>query len=121
MCGLRSWNSQACKVDFCGVWTVFKQTLKYRVMRTNEPKTPLLALMRALTPDERQWLADHAGTSVVYLYSLASCQRQSCRTPLALKIVEGVAQLREARPARTRRDMPEITVETLATMCEACE
>lgn len=87
-------------------------------MRTNEPKTPLLALMRALTPDERQWLADHAGTSVTYLYALATCARGACRTPLALKIVEGVALIRAAR--RVKKEVPELTMEMLATMCEEC-
>ena len=89
-------------------------------MRTNEPKTPLLALMRALTPDERLWLADHAGTSVAYLYGLAGCQRRSCRSSLALKIVEGVEILRDQRPSKMRREIPDISMEVLATMCEEC-
>ena len=52
-------------------------------MRKNEPQTPLLALLRALDDAQRNQLATDAGTTVGYLYSLASCQRSTCRAKLA--------------------------------------
>lgn len=82
-------------------------------MRTNEPKTPLLALLRMLTPEERWQLAFDAGTTVSYLYSLAGCTRKQCRADKAVKIEEATRLMRKAKRGKT----PIITVTELATMC----
>lgn len=82
-------------------------------MRKNEPKTPLLALLRKLTVEQRQQLADDAVTSVSYLYSLASCQRDSCGSDLALAIERATEKMCE----RTGGETPIVTMRELATMC----
>lgn len=81
-------------------------------MRKNTPATPLLALLRALENDERRdEFARLAGTSRLYLYQLATCKRQSCRTPLAIAIAK-------ASDAMAKRyGTPKIDVATLGTMC----
>lgn len=75
--------------------------------------TPLLALLRACTPDERQQLADRAGTRVSYIYHLAGCTRTP-RAALAVKLVEASAWLHK----RTRGRVPAITMQELVTMCD---
>jgi hypothetical protein len=90
---------------------------KIMQMRTNTPRTPLLNLLRQLTAEQRETLADNAGTKVSYLYSLASCQRgegQSCSAPLALKIEEATIRMHHATDGET----PIVTIRDLATMCE---
>lgn len=82
-------------------------------MRKNDPKTPLLALLRALTPDQRQELADEAGTSVSYLYALGSCQRGACGSVLA----SGIERASRTMHKQTKGETPVVTVEQLATMC----
>lgn len=82
-------------------------------MRKNEPKTPLLALLRKLTADQRVQLADDADTSVSYLYSLASCQRSSCSTTLALQIERATEKMCK----RTGGETAIVTVHELGTMC----
>lgn len=84
-------------------------------MRKNQPKTPLLALMRVLTDEQRKTLALDAGTSVSYLYSLGSCQRGACSSTLALQIEKAS----EKMCARTGGETPIITMRDLATMCPA--
>ncbi len=82
-------------------------------MRKNEPKTPLLALLRQLTDEQRQQLADDAVTSVSYLYSLASCQRDNCGAGLALQIEKATEKMCE----RTGGVTAIVTMRELATMC----
>ena len=82
-------------------------------MRKNEPKTPLLALLRQLTDEQREQLAADAGTSVSYLYSLASCQRTSCGTALALQIEKATERMCD----RTGGQTAVVTVRELGTMC----
>lgn len=85
-------------------------------MRTNDPQTPLLALLRMLTPEQRDTLADDAQTRVDYLYKLASCSRKQCKADLAVRIEEATKKMRSA----TRGKTPVITVAQLGTMC-SCE
>lgn len=82
-------------------------------MSSSAPSTPLLDLLRALTPEQRDELAAKAGTTVSYLYSLAGCQRTSCRVRLASRIAQAATQLHNETAGLT----PLITMEQLATMC----
>lgn len=82
-------------------------------MRKNIPKTPLLGLLRSLTPAQREQLARDAGTSVSYLYSLGSCQRSTCGSSLALQIEKASGQMAE----RTAGLTPVVTMGEMATMC----
>lgn len=84
-------------------------------MRKNDPTTPLLAILRHLDSDEkRAEFAALADTTVAYLYQLGSCQRKSCRAPLAVKIAEASKVMAE------RYGSEPIEVGTLAVMCEGC-
>lgn len=85
-------------------------------MRTNEPKTPLLALLRALSPEQREQFAIDAETPVSYLYSLASCTRKQCKINKAVKI-EAATKLMRQRTKTT----PVITVAELGTMCDGSD
>jgi hypothetical protein len=82
-------------------------------MRKNNPKTPLLALLRSLTPEQREQLAKDAETSVSYLYSLAGCQRSTCGSSLALQIEKAS----EKMCAKTGGHTAIVTMGDLATMC----
>ncbi len=84
-------------------------------MRKNNPQTPLLALLRDLTPVQRKTLADNAGTKVSYLYALGSCQRESCRTDLAMRIEEASRKMHDETLGLT----PIVTMQQLAMMCSA--
>lgn len=86
-------------------------------MRKNEPKTPLLALMRLLTPEQRRQLAEDADTSVSYLYSLGSCQRGACGAGLALQIEKASERMCQ----RTGGLTPIVSMQELATMCAMAE
>ena len=77
-------------------------------MRTNAPLTPLLAILRAMTPDQREEFALVAGTSVSYLYQLAGCNRKSCRAKLAKGISHATGHMHR------RYDTPTISMEALA-------
>lgn len=89
-------------------------------MRTNEPKTPLLALLRQLTPEQREQLAADAETRVDYLYALASCTRKSCKAALASRI-EKATEAMAKRTAKTDSPTAVITVAQLGTMCDCAE
>ncbi len=89
-------------------------------MRTNEPKTPLLALLRQLTPEQREQLADDAGTRVDYLYALGSCTRKSCKAKLAAAI-EQATRLMAERTKKTEVPTAVITVAELGSMCDCVE
>lgn len=78
------------------------------------PKTPLQALLRALTQPQREQLATWAGTSVTYLQALGSCARCSCRADLALRIHEATQKMQR----RTRGKTKVVTVEELGSMCK---
>lgn len=84
--------------------------------RTNPPQTPLLALLRACTPDERIFLAGETGTSVSYLYHLATCKRTPS-VALAQKLVAATEALRVKTEKRTAR----LTISQLACMCNVTE
>lgn len=79
-----------------------------------EPTTPLIALLRACSPEEREWLASQAGTEVNYLYALAGCHRGQPRLKLGLDIAAASVRLRERTDGRT----PIVTAEQLASMCD---
>jgi hypothetical protein len=84
-------------------------------MRTSEPKTPLLALLRQLDERQRREFAARAGTSVSYLYHLAGCDRQ-CRVGLAKSIAEASTWM-SGRVA----GLPVLTMEEIATMCDCAQ
>ena len=87
-------------------------------MRTSTPKTPLLALLRVLTDEQRATFATDAGTTVSYLYALAGCQRLSAGSTLALAIEAASERLNKASRGKT----PVVSMRTLATMCTgACQ
>lgn len=83
-------------------------------MRKNDPQTPLLAVLRALTPEQREEFASEAGTEVSYLYALATCARSSPRVALALAIATA------SETMARRYDAPAVTVAQLASMCSTC-
>lgn len=89
-------------------------------MRTNEPKTPLLALLRQLSPEQREQLAADAGTRVDYLYALGSCTRKSCKAKLAADI-EKASRLMAERTKKSETPTAVITVVELGSMCECVE
>lgn len=62
--------------------------------------TPLLGLLRALTIEQRKAFASEVGTTVVYLYQLATNEAPNPRLHLAKRIVE--ASARYAGKAMTR-------------------
>lgn len=78
------------------------------------PNTPLLALLRACSSEEREWLAAAAGTEVNYLYSLAGCHRGQPKLKLGLDIADASRRLHEKTHGRT----PLVSPEQLATMCD---
>ena len=80
-------------------------------MRKNDPSTPLLAVLRALTPEQREEFASEANTQVSYLYALATCARRSPRASLAVAIASASATMER------RYGSPAVTVEQLASMC----
>lgn len=83
-------------------------------MRKNlrPPTTPLLALLRDLeTDDKRNEFAQLAGTTRVYLYQLAGCNTQACRSRLAKSIADA------AMAMHLKYGTDPISMETLATMC----
>ena len=86
-------------------------------MRTSKPKTPLIALLRELTKEQRTQLAVDAGTTVTYLYSLGSCSRKACRSDLASRIAEASEKMAK----RTKGKTKPIDVATLGTMCRCVE
>ena len=85
-------------------------------MRTNEPKTPLLKLLRMLTDEQRDQLAADAEVRKDYLYKLASCNRKQCKADMAVRIEAATKKMRE----RTKQKTPVITVAELGSMC-SCE
>lgn len=75
--------------------------------------TQLTTLLRSCTEAERHQLAQLAGTSVNYLYSLAGCHRERVNVKLALAIEDASVVLN----AETLGLTPIITARQLSTMC----
>ena len=81
-------------------------------MPKTEAATPLLLILRALENDARRdEFAALAGTSRMYLYQLAGCHNQSCRSRLAQAIEDASVKMAE------KYGSPKITTRELATMC----
>lgn len=76
--------------------------------------TPLAAWMRAASIDQRERLAALAGTSVNYLWQIATCRRMP-NAALALGIEDGTKVMRAE--ASRRAKLPVVTVREIATMC----
>lgn len=74
--------------------------------------TPLAAWMRAATPDQRERLATLSGTSVNYLWQIATCRRMP-NVALAVGIEDASKVLR----AESKRKLPLVTAREIATMC----
>lgn len=81
-------------------------------MRTSPPTTPLLAILRHLTDEQREEFAELAETKVAYLYQLGTCARLQCRASLALSIEAASKVMAEKYGSEP------ISVSTLATMCD---
>ena len=83
--------------------------------RKNQPKTPLLHVLRQLgTDDKRNEFAAMAGTSRLYLYQLSICSRKSCRADLAKRIADASVVMAEKYGTQV------LTLEGLSTMCVSC-
>jgi hypothetical protein len=82
-------------------------------MRSTEPKTPLIELLRDLTDEQRHLFAKWSQTPLTYLYALGGCSRKACRSDKAVLIAQATQRLNKRFGTRV------ITVEELATMC-AC-
>ena len=83
--------------------------------RKNQPKTPLLAVLRQLgTDDKRNEFAALAGTSRLYLYQLSICSRKSCRADLAKRIADASVVMAEKYGTQV------LTLDGLSTMCAEC-
>ena len=83
--------------------------------RRNKPKTPLLAILREMeTDDRRDEFAALAGTTRLYLYQLAGCNRKSCRADLAQRIAAASVVMADKYGTQV------VTLDTLAGMCAAC-
>ena len=83
--------------------------------RKNQPKTPLLAVLRQLeTDDKRDEFATLAGTSRLYLYQLSICSRRSCRADLAKRIADASVVMHEKYGTQV------LTLEGISTMCAEC-
>lgn len=83
--------------------------------RKSPPVTPLLSLLRTLeTPEQRAHFAARCGTSVNYLYQLATCKRTSCRVGLAKRIAEASSEM------ALLYGTPVLSLEVVSTMCAEC-
>ena len=73
--------------------------------------TPLAQLLRACTPEQRDWLAERAGTTTNYLYALAGCHRERTSVGLAIAIEDATRELNATAGTQI------VTARELATMC----
>lgn len=73
--------------------------------------TPLAKRLRACIPEQHTWLSDRAGTTVNYLYALASCHRERISASLAVGIEDATIDLHE------RGGTPIVAARELATRC----
>jgi hypothetical protein len=74
--------------------------------------TPLLDFLRAANEQERSATAALAGTSVGYLYQVATCVRPRPSAILACAIEDATREMQKRNAA-----LPIVTVRELATMC----
>ena len=83
--------------------------------RKNQPKTPLLQVLRQLgTDDKRNEFAALAGTSRLYLYQLSICSRKSCRADLAKRIADASVVMNSKYGTQV------LTLEVICSMCAEC-
>lgn len=86
---------------------------KPRKHRRTDVDTPMLGLLRACTPEQRQWLAERADTDVNYLYAIAGCHRKKISVQLSFAIETASTQLH----ADTEGKTPIVTAQQISTMC----
>lgn len=77
--------------------------------------TPLAALLRQLTPVQRERLALDCGTTLGYLRQLAGCHSKNPSVALAVRIEDCTRRLWKKHGTRI------VTVHDLASMCEVRE
>lgn len=77
--------------------------------------TPLAELLREANDDERERIAQLAGTSVGYLYILAGCHRPNPSARLAFAIEDSTTTVHQETGGR----LPVVTARQIATMCDA--
>lgn len=82
-------------------------------MATKPESTPLMALLRLCGAEQRNWLAERAGTTTNYLYALAGCHREQPRVGLAFAIEDASTEMHGASGG----DTPIVTARQLAAMC----
>lgn len=75
--------------------------------------TPLANILRLSTDEQRTFLAETAGTTVNYLYSLAGCHREKLSAKLAFAIEDASRQLSD----KTGGDIPPVSARQLTSMC----
>ena len=75
--------------------------------------TPLLLFLRAASPDQKERCAALAGTSVNYLYQLATCKRPNVSAAMAISVEDATRLMHN----ETGGELPVVTVRTLVTMC----
>lgn len=85
-----------------------------RKPNSENPITPLAALLRECSREERERLALLAGTTVNYLYSIAGCHRPNTSAATAVSIEDATRALHAETKGRTQI----ITVREIATMCQ---
>ena len=79
----------------------------------NRRNTPLAAWMRAAPVEHRERLALLSGTTVNYLWQIATCRREPS-VSLAMGIEDGTKQIRSEMRGRNR--LPVVTMREIATM-----
>ena len=84
-----------------------------RVARNTGLDTPMLALLRQCTAEQREQLAQAVPTSVNYLYAIAGCHRKKISVQMACAIEQGTRTLH----AQTKGATPIVTALQIATMC----
>lgn len=89
---------------------VFAKAIIVRMIKT-PPRTPLHAILRHLTPAQREELATISGTPVNYLYQLALCWRSSCSSTKAVGIADASVVMAE------RYGSVAVTADQLGRMC----
>jgi hypothetical protein len=84
-----------------------------RKARNTGLDTPMLALLRKCTDEQRQQLAKAVPTSVNYLYAIAGCHRKKISVQMACAIETATRTLH----AQTKGETPIVTALQIATMC----
>ena len=89
-----------------------------RKSRNTGIETPMLALLRQCTPEQRDWLAKEAQTDVNYLYAIAGCHRKKISVQLACRIEDASKRLNAASQRAGEYPAKQIvTARQLSTMC----